>query len=95
MTSSHPDQEIGLAGLDVVLGAPRRWLGLEAMVLLLGILVAYASLGQSWWLVPATILVPDLAATGYLAGSRVGAHLYNVAHTTPLPVVMPSPSGPM
>jgi hypothetical protein len=39
-------------------------------------------------LVPAGILVPDLAMGGYLAGTRPGAHLYNVAHATLLPAVM-------
>jgi Domain of unknown function (DUF4260) len=75
-------------GEGVVVGAPRRWLGLEGLVLLAGALIAYSTLGQPWWLVPAGILVPDIAAGGYLAGTRPGAHLYNLAHTTPLPAVM-------
>jgi hypothetical protein len=38
--------------------------------------------------VPAAILAPDIAMTGYLAGTRPGAHLYNLTHATPLPAVM-------
>jgi hypothetical protein len=38
--------------------------------------------------VPAGILVPDVAAGGYLAGTRPGAHVYNRAHATPLPAVL-------
>ena len=72
----------------VVVGAPRRWLGLEGLVLLAGTLIAFAVLGQPWWLVPAGILVPDLAMGGYAAGTRPGAHLYNIAHATLLPAVM-------
>lgn len=40
------------------------------------------------WLVPALILLPDLAWAGYLRGTRVGAITYNSAHATPLPAVM-------
>jgi hypothetical protein len=72
----------------VVTGAPRRWLGLEGFVLLGGALIAFGALGQPWWLVPAAILAPDIAMTGYLAGTRPGAHLYNLTHATPLPAVM-------
>ena len=72
----------------VVTGAPRRWLGLEGLVLLAGALIAFGVLGQPWWLLPAGILVPDIAMSGYLAGARFGAHLYNLAHATPLPAVM-------
>jgi hypothetical protein len=61
-----------------VTGVPRRWLRLEAAVLLSGSLIAYPATGQPWWLVPAAILVPDLLAAGYLGGTRLGAQLYNV-----------------
>ena len=37
---------------------------------------------------PAGILVPDIAVGGYLAGTRPGAHVYSIAHATPLPAVM-------
>jgi hypothetical protein len=40
------------------------------------------------WQRPAAILAPDIAMTGYLAGTRPGAHLYNLTHATPLPAVM-------
>ena len=76
------------AAEGVVTGAPRRWLLLEGLVLLAGALIAFAALGQPWWLVPAAILAPDIAMTGYLAGTRPGAHLYNLTHATPLPALM-------
>jgi hypothetical protein len=37
----------------VVAGAPRRWLGLEGLVLLAGALIAFGARGQPWWLVAA------------------------------------------
>jgi len=75
-------------GDGVVVGAPRRWLGLEGLVLLIGALIGYATLHQPWWLVPAGIFAPDLTMSGYLAGIHLGAHLYNVAHATFLPAVV-------
>jgi hypothetical protein len=43
--------------------------------------VAYHTLGASWILFAALILVPDLGLLGYLAGPRVGALAYNSVHT--------------
>lgn len=71
-----------------VSGAPRAWLRAEAAVLLAGALAAYSTTRQSWWLLPALILLPDLAWAGYLGGTRLGAVSYNAAHATPLPAVM-------
>jgi hypothetical protein len=86
--NASPGERTVPAGEGVVTGAPRRWLGLEGLVLLAGALIAFGILGQPWWLVPAAVLVPDIAAAGYLAGTRPGALLYNLAHTTFLPAVM-------
>ncbi len=88
MTASTPGEGAVPSGEGVVVGAPRRWLGLEGLVLLAGALIAYGILGQPWWIVPAGILVPDIAMGGYLAGTRPGAHVYNIAHATPVPAVM-------
>jgi hypothetical protein len=87
-TASRHGQGAVSSGEGVVAGAPRRWLLLEGLVLLAGALIAFGALGQPWWLVPAAILAPDIAMTGYLAGTRPGAHLYNLTHATPLPAVM-------
>src|ERR1700733_4893018 len=88
MTASHPAGRMVASGEGVVIGAPRRWLSLEGLALLTGTLIAYGALGPPWWLVPAGILVPDIAMAGYLAGTRPGARLYNLAHATLLPAVM-------
>jgi hypothetical protein len=43
-------------------------------------LVVFAHLPYAWWVLPATFLLPDLSMLGYLAGPRVGAVTYNIAH---------------
>lgn len=73
---------------SIVTEAPRRRLRLEAAVLLAGSLIAFSAAGQPWRLVPATILVPDLFAAGYLSGTRLGAHLHNLAHGAVLPAAL-------
>jgi hypothetical protein len=55
-------------------------LRLEGLALATACIVAYGSLGESWWLFAALILVPDISMLGYLAGPRVGAGIYNLAH---------------
>ncbi|WP_045690626.1 DUF4260 domain-containing protein [Hymenobacter sp. AT01-02] len=51
-------------------------------------LVVFASLPYAWWVLPATFLLPDLSMIGYVAGPRVGAFCYNVAHHKALAVVV-------
>ena len=76
------------AGDGIVTGGPRRWLRIEGATLLFGSLIAYSATRQPWWLIPLTLLVPDLSMVGYLGGTRMGARLYNVAHCAPLPAIM-------
>src|SRR5215472_14941813 len=75
MATPPPRQGTVSAAEGVVTGAPRRWLILEGLVLLAGTLIAFAALGQPWWLVPAAILAPDLAMTGSLAGRHARRRL--------------------
>ena len=86
--SRPPGQGALSSAAGVVVGAPRGWLGLEGLVLLAGALIAFGVLGQPWWLLPAGILVPDIAMSGYVAGAPFGAHMYNLAHTTLLPAII-------
>ena len=88
MAAPPPGQGALSSAQGVVVGAPRRWLRHEGLVLLAGALIAFGVLGQPWWLVPAGILAPDIAMSGYLAGARFGAHLYYLAHATPLPAIL-------
>lgn len=58
----------------------RPLLRLEGLAVLLASLVAWDRLGGDWlWLVPA-LLLPDLSAIGYLAGTAVGSLTYNLFH---------------
>jgi hypothetical protein len=72
----------------VVVGTPRRLLRVEGAVLSIGALLAYSTTDRAWWLVPLTLLIPDLTMIGYLGGTRLGAYLYNLGHSTPLPALV-------
>lgn len=50
-------------------------------------MLLFHSTHQSWWLV-ALILVPDLMMLGYLGGTRIGAALYNTAHSQGAPILL-------
>jgi hypothetical protein len=69
----------------MVVGTPRRLLRVEGATLFAGSLIAYSTTDQAWWLVPLTLLLPDLTMIGYLASTRLGSYLYNLGHSTPLP----------
>jgi hypothetical protein len=76
------------ASEGTVVGAPRLWLQLEGGTLLVGSLIAFSTTHRSWWLVPLVLFIPDLLMAGYLGGTRIGAHAYNLAHSSPLPALM-------
>lgn len=62
-------------------GAVRQVLRLEGLCAFAAALVGYAQLDASWGLFAAAFFLPDLSLAGYLAGARVGAIVYNVAHS--------------
>jgi hypothetical protein len=72
----------------VVIGTPRRLLRVEGAVLFVGALIAYSTTDRAWWIVPLTLLVPDVTMIGYVGGTRLGAYLYNLGHSTPLPAAV-------
>jgi Domain of unknown function (DUF4260) len=71
-----------------VTGGPKLLLRLEGATLFLGAIVAFSMTEQPWWLFALLILVPDLSMAGYLAGSRVGALVYNAVHVTLGPIIL-------
>jgi hypothetical protein len=71
-----------------VTGQPRNILRSEGAVLLTAGLVAFAATNERWWLVPALLFLPDLFMAGYARSSRLGARLYNLAHSYPLPAIV-------
>ena len=69
-------------------GKPKAWLraeGLAAFGLSTGL---YFAVGAPVWLYFVLILAPDLAMLGYLGGPRLGATVYNLAHSYVGPAVL-------
>ena len=66
---------------QAVVGGVRTLLRLEGVVVLAAALAAYAQFGAGWGVFALWLLVPDFSMLGYLAGPRVGAALYNTAHS--------------
>jgi Domain of unknown function (DUF4260) len=64
-----------------VSGTPRVLLRGEGLALLIAAVVGHQSIGGSWMLFAALLLLPDLGLLGYLAGPRMGALTYNAVHT--------------
>jgi hypothetical protein len=71
-----------------VTGGVRTLLRLEGLTLLAGMTVVYAVWGGSWWIYAILFLAPDLSFAGYLAGPRVGALVYNAAHSYLAPMAL-------
>ncbi|MCW2586126.1 MAG: hypothetical protein JWN55_1642 [Frankiales bacterium] len=79
----------GAQGTSAVFGMPLRVLRSEGLVLCAASLTAFfMGLDEAWWLVPALLLLPDLAMAGYARSSKAGALAYNVAHSYPAPALL-------
>ena len=76
------------AATTAVTGGVRALLQLEGAVVLGVALAAYAQFGMGWGVFALWLLAPDLSLLGYLAGPRVGAALYNAAHSYVGPVLL-------
>jgi hypothetical protein len=70
----------GSAAPGITNGAVRSWLRLEGLAALVAGLAIFGAAGGTWLFLVPLILLPDLSAVGYLAGPRVGAFTYNLAH---------------
>jgi hypothetical protein len=71
-----------------VAGMPHLLLRLEGLALLIFGTWAFAQTGLSWWLYGLLFFSPDLSFAGYMAGPRIGAGIYNAAHTTIGPAIL-------
>lgn len=76
------------AAFGTVVGGVAVLLRLEGLAVFLAAFAAYAHLGASWMAFAALFLAPDLAMAGYLAGPRLGAAVYNLAHTYVAPLAL-------
>ena len=80
-TTDRPSAAVTSATAGRVEGTPRRWLRLEAAAAFAGGVAIYGAVGGNWLFLLPLLLLPDLSMAGYLAGPRIGAMTYNVAHT--------------
>ncbi len=71
-----------------VRGGVKWLLRLEALALLAAALCLYARVGGGWGRFALLFLVPDVSFAGYLAGARVGAVVYNAAHSLVGPLLL-------
>lgn len=67
---------------------PSLILHLEGAAVLIGAVWLYDLSGGNWWLFALLLFAPDLSWLGYLAGTRVGAFIYNLFHTYVLPLLL-------
>jgi hypothetical protein len=67
---------------------PGILLRLEGAALLAAAVLLYREHDASWLLFAVLLFAPDLSMLGYLAGTRIGAVAYNIAHTTALPLAL-------
>jgi hypothetical protein len=71
-----------------VTGGLNILLRLEGLTLCAGMTVLYAVWGGYWWVYVVLFLAPDLSFAAYLAGPKVGAIIYNAAHSYMAPMTL-------
>jgi uncharacterized membrane protein len=71
-----------------VTGGVRTLLRLEGLALFAVMVALYVLWGGKWWVFAVLFLGPDLSFAAYLAGGRIGAPVYNAAHSTLAPVAL-------
>ena len=67
---------------------PKILLHLEGLMVLIAACAFYRELGASWGNFALLLLVPDVSMLGYALGKKVGAGVYNSAHTYPAPLLL-------
>jgi hypothetical protein len=69
-------------------GGVKILLRLEGLTLVAGMTLLYAIWGGSWWIYFVLFLAPDLSFLAYLANPKIGAIVYNAAHSYMVPVAL-------
>ena len=67
---------------------PKTLLHIEGATVLVVSVLLYGQSGGNWLLFALLVLAPDLSMLGYLAGNSVGATVYDVVHSYPLPAAL-------
>jgi hypothetical protein len=60
----------------------------EGLALFVIATAAFSLTGLSWWLYAVLFFMPDASIAGYGAGPRIGAMVYNAAHSTVGPALL-------
>jgi hypothetical protein len=71
----------GTQTAGAVTGGVRTLLRLEGLTLFAGMTLLYAVWDGSWWVYAILFLAPDLSFAAYLSGPKIGAIVYNAAHS--------------
>jgi hypothetical protein len=71
-----------------VTGGARTLLRLEGLTLFAGMTLLYWVWAGYWWVYGILFLVPDISFAAYLAGPRIGAVVYNAAHSYMAPMTL-------
>jgi hypothetical protein len=66
----------------------RLWLRLEGLMALVLASYLYALEGGSWLTFGVLFFAPDVSFAGYIGGPRVGAAVYNLAHSYVGPLIL-------
>ncbi|MFA5952238.1 MAG: DUF4260 domain-containing protein [Hyphomicrobium sp.] len=72
------------------LGVVRLLLQSEGVVATAGSVLAFDTVGGNWWQFALLFLLPDLSMLGYAFNRRIGAAVYNCAHTYLAPTALAS-----
>ena len=67
---------------------PKLLLHLEGVAVFVVMLVLYAHFAYNWWLFAILLFVPDLSLAAYTINTRIGSAIYNLAHTSVLPLLL-------
>ncbi|NMG67178.1 DUF4260 family protein [Azoarcus indigens] len=73
---------------SAVSGGVRVLLRIEGLCMFAASLLAYGKFGDGWGSFALFFLAPDLSFLAYLAGARVGAVAYNLAHSLVGPLAL-------
>lgn len=71
-----------------VWGLPKMLLRIEALLLFAASIIVFALQGLDWWIYPLLVLLPDVFMVGYLKSTKLGAIVYNIGHSTPVPAIL-------
>ncbi len=66
----------------------RAWLRAEALVVFVAGVLVWVALDGGWVRFALFFLVPDLSMAAYLVGPRLGATVYNLAHSYVAPAIV-------